>query len=379
MNRIFSKSIWLAILVTVAVSVWMLSGYFQAGKTESAGDGSNARSVLGEETANIAASGTERARIQVAIVRSKAQLVSRDIVVSGRTEPNRSVEIRAEAEGRVVQINAERGAFIAAGQPVARLDVRDRQARLAEAEALVAQHQLQYEAAERLSGQNLMSAAQIAEAKARLVSSEAARVDVRLEIERTNLVAPFDAIVQERAAEIGDFVRIGDTIAELVDIDPLIVVGEISEREISTLTAGHPGAAILGDGRKVEGFVRYVAPVANEGTRTFRVELAVPNPDLSLRAGTTAQLKLATETVRGHLLSPALLALDDSGSIGVKIVDKDSRAHFVRVEMLRSADAGIWVTGLPDEATVIAIGQGFVTDGQLVNAVPADAAELGSE
>ncbi|MGD8322974.1 MAG: efflux RND transporter periplasmic adaptor subunit [Gammaproteobacteria bacterium] len=369
MDRLFSKSSLMALVVAIGVVVWMASGSVTSPGSNP--EGAAPRSAtLSDDTA--AAGGNERASVRVGVRQSNARAIDRVIAVSGRTEPNRSIEIRGEAEGRVIAIDAERGAFVPQGAVLARLDLRDRSARLEEAKAQIEQHRIQYEAMQKLRGQNLTSEVQIAEARARLVSSQAMLEDIELEIERTVIRAPFDGVVQERQIEIGDLVRIGDTIAEFVDTDPIIVVGDVNEREVGDLNPGRNGKAILTGGAVVEGVIRYVAPVANAGTRTFQVELAVPNPGLKVRAGITAELELATEQVYGHLLSPALLTLDDAGTIGVKIVDESSRAKFVPVEILRSDTQGVWVAGLPTSAEIIAIGQGFVVDGQLVEGVPAD-------
>ena len=109
----------------------------------------------------------------------------------------------------------------------------------------------------------------------------------------TTIDAPFDAVLQDRSVEIGDYVQSGDAVAFVVDTDPMIVVGEVNEREVHSLAVGNPGTARLVDNTTVEGTIRYLAPVADENTRTFRVELAVPNPDGTLRAGMTAELKLS--------------------------------------------------------------------------------------
>ena len=370
MKRFFTKSSIMALIVAVAVIIWMTSGTITS-------PGSNAAGTAGRSAASLPsgsdpADRNERASIRVAVQRSRAQPVERIVSVSARTEPNRIVEIRGEAEGRVIAVEAERGSFVRSGDPLARLDLRDREARLAEAQADLEQRRIQYEAARELRGQNLLSEVQIAEARARLVSAQAQLRDIELEIERTIIAAPFDGVVQDRFVEVGDLVRIGDTIAEFVDTDPMIVVGDVNEREIANLSPGRGGVAILSDGKKIDGIVRYISPVANQGTRTFKVELAVANPNRRLRAGITAELELATDELFGHLLLPTLLTLDDAGTIGVKIVDADDRVEFVPVEILRSDEKGIWVTGLPDSIRIISVGQGFVMDGQLVEAVSSD-------
>lgn len=369
MDRLLSKSSLMALVVAIAAIIWMASG-----SVTSTGSTSSESAPRATTVPDSAASGggNERARVRVGVRQSSARAIERVVAVSARTEPNRVVEIRGEVEGRVTAINVERGTFVRAGTTLAQLDLRDRQARLEQARAMLAQRRIQFEAAQQLLEQNLSSQVQIAEVRANLVGSEAMLKDIELEIERTTIRAPFDGVVQERDVEVGDLVRIGDKIAEFVDTDPIIVVGDVNEREIGDLHPGRSGTAILADGSVVEGVVRYVAPVANAGTRTFQVELAVPNPNLAYRAGVSAELEMATEEVFGHLLSPALLTLDDAGTIGVKIVDESNRAQFIAIEILRSDAAGIWVAGLPATVDIIAIGQGFVVDGQIVEGVPAD-------
>jgi multidrug efflux system membrane fusion protein len=199
-----------------------------------------------------------------------------------------------------------------------------------------------------------------------LVGAEAARKRILDDIAYTNVKAPFDAIVQDRMVEIGDYVQAGDAVARLVDTNPMIVVGEVNEREVHELAVGSIGNARLVDDTIVAGTIRYLSPLADDNTRTFRVELAVPNPEGRLRAGMTAELRLAADQVTAHSLSPALLALADDGTVGVKAVDAGNRVEFYPVEIIDSSPEGILVTGLPSELRVISVGQGFVTEGQTV-------------
>jgi multidrug efflux system membrane fusion protein len=352
-----TKSILIACAIALAVALWMLSGI----GNEPPNAGGRAAGGAG------GASGANPERLtRVLIQRSLARAMTREIVVSARTEPNRQVELRAETDGTVVALGAERGSLVAAGERIVGLDMRDRTAQLDEAEALIIQTQLQYEAAERLRGQQFVSEAQIAETKARLVGAEAARKRILDDIAYTNVKAPFDAIVQDRMVEIGDYVQAGDAVARLVDTNPMIVVGEVNEREVHELAVGSIGNARLVDDTIVAGTIRYLSPLADDNTRTFRVELAVPNPEGRLRAGMTAELRLAADQVTAHSLSPALLALADDGTVGVKAVDAGNRVEFYPVEIIDSSPEGILVTGLPSELRVISVGQGFVTEGQTV-------------
>ena len=346
------NSILIATAIAVALIVWIVSGLGLGMPDEgSAGDTNDERLM------------------QVTVERSTAQTTTREITVSARTEPDRAIELKAETEGMIVAINAERGAIVRQGQTIVELDMRDRAARLAEADALIRQRELEYEAAERLRGQQFVSEAEIAGAYALLEAARASRARIALDIERTTIKAPFDGIVHDRLVEIGDYVSTGDSIAQIVDSDPLIVVGNINERNVSLLSVGGTGRARILDGDPQSGTVRYLAPVADESTRSFRIELAIPNADRRFRVGLSAELILGADQITAHTLPTSLLALADDGTIGVKIVERGDRVRFVPVEMLGATADGMLVTGLPDEADVISVGQGFVTDGQTIKAV----------
>jgi len=224
------------------------------------------------------------------------------------------------------------------------------------------------QARQNLRNREFASEVEIAEAKARLESARAARARIALELDNIFITAPFDGLVQERSVEVGDYVRAGDTVVDIVDIDPLIIAGDINGKEVSELYVGSRGAAVLVNGIQLNGIIRYLAPVADENTRTFRVELEVPNPG-SIRAGLTAELQLEGSRISAHDISSSLLTLADDGTVGVKTVNSANRVDFYPVEIAGASTDGILVTGLPTDVTVITVGQGFVTVGQQVEPV----------
>jgi multidrug efflux system membrane fusion protein len=297
-----------------------------------------------------------------------AMEVNREIPVSARTEPDRVVQLRAETEGLVKNIGAERGHLINKGDAVITLDMRDREARLREAEAMVKQRELAFKALQDMKGKQFTSDVQLAEARAQLDAALATRARIELEIANTTIKAPFSGVVQERTAEIGNYVQVGDTVAEIVDLDPIVIRGDVNERNIVHLHIGGPGKALLFDGSAVFGEIRYLSRVADDATRTYRVELAVPNPDNGLRAGLTAELRLEADSIKVHEVSSALLSLADDGTIGVKTVDDKDIVNFYPVQIVGSTANGVQVTGLPDHVRLITVGQGFVKAGQQVEA-----------
>ena len=133
--------------------------------------------------------------------------------------------------------------------------------------------------------------------------------------------APFNGTVQERSVEVGDYVRPGDPVATFVDNTRLIVTGSIAEQDAGFVRVGGTATAVLVTGQEVQGRIRYLAPVAEESTRTFTVELEIPNPGGKLPAGVTAEMRIPGGEVLAYRVAPSLLTLDATGELGIKTVD----------------------------------------------------------
>jgi multidrug efflux system membrane fusion protein len=356
-RKLIGQQPWmLAVAVSLLVIVWMYSGSFDPQQLNT--------------TETISAAGTEAGSLTRVQVRTQlAEPVIRVISVYGQTAPVRTIELSAETEGRVEIIGTERGRQVRKGDVILQLDFRDREARLAQASASVKEHRTSYQAQLKLRAEGYVSETQIAETVARLEAAKAELIRARLDLEYMVVRAPFDGVLQEREVEIGDFVRAGDNLATLVDNTSIIVSATIAEQDARYVALNDTGTAVLATGQKVTGHIRYISPVADQSTRTFTVELEVKNPDGSLPAGVTAEMKAPGGEALAQKISPSLLTLDADGNVGIKVVDEYNHVAFYPVELARSDPDGVWVSGLPETARIITVGQGYVAAGQEVEPV----------
>jgi len=342
--------------IAAAITLWLLSGKI--------GGNGDAETIVDESADTVETRTSVRVRTQT------AEEVTRTITVNGKTAPARVVELNAETDGSVVAIGGERGTRLDEGEVIVRLDERDRNARLLQAMAIVKQRELEYEGRRKLKDESYVSEAQLQEAAALLETAKADLARARLDIKHMVIRAPFDGALQERHVEVGDYVKAGDPVARFVDERKLIVSADISEFDAHYVLKGNAGTARLATGQLVEGSVRYVAPVADEATRTFRVELEVDNAAGAYRGGMTAELMLPAETIFAHKISPSLLTLDDEGNLGIKTVNDEGQVEFHPADIAMSSNEGVWIAGLPHTASIITVGQGFVIEGAVVNSVP---------
>lgn len=357
------KSWFLSAGIIAVVTLWLLSGQL-AGN-----DDTREVTDVTTETAVAAASDAVRVRTQ------SAEEVMRTIVVNGKTAPARIVSLAAETDGRVEHVGAERGASLERGELIVRLDERDRSARLAQAKATLKQREVEFDARERLKSESYVSEAQLQEAVALLETARAELTRAELDLDYMKVRAPFAGALQARMVEIGDFVKRGDPIATYVDNRTIIVSANLSEFDARYVNVDDQAEARLATGETVRGRIRYVAPVADDATRTFEVELEVDNADGKLRAGGTAELRIPAEAVFAHRVSPSLLTLDDAGNVGIKIINESGEVEFVVADVALSTNNGVWLAGLPETATIITVGQGYVSNGSTVDAVPESDAE----
>ncbi len=352
-----NRSFILAGIIAAGIIAWMASG--QLGANNDPGP---------PETEPAAQDAQAAFRVRAVAFTASERTVF--LQLRGRTQALRTVSVRAETSGRVVELPVQEGAIVEAGALLCQLDVRDREARVAQAKAALRQRTLEYEAAQQLSGRGFRSETQAAGAQADLEEARANLRSAELDLANTRVTAPFDGIMDNYNVEIGDLMQTGETCTTVVDLDPFLVIAQVAEKEVSGLEVNTPAQAQLITGETVTGTIRFISARAQEATRTFRVEIEVPNPDLAVRReGVTAEILVPRNTVYAQKIPASFLTLNALGQIGVRTVDADSIVRFMPVEVVEDAGEGIWVTGLPQEVTIISVGQDYVVDGQKVEAV----------
>ncbi|ABS61794.1 efflux transporter, RND family, MFP subunit [Parvibaculum lavamentivorans DS-1] len=354
------RSHFIAIGIGVAIALWFLTGLFTGADSS---DGS--LTVAEQEQAG---STTPRVRV----MESTATLRRGAVIIRGRTAAKRAVEVRAETQGTVAELPVEKGARVKKGDVLCRIALNARDAQLSEAQALVTQRRLEYDASRQLAEKGYRAPTVAAGSKAAYDAAQARLKQMKVEVDQTRILAPFDGIFDDRPVEVGDYMRVGDVCGLVVELDPLLVMGQVSEDRVGALHIGAPGTARLVTGETVEGKIHFVAKTADPATRTFRVELEVPNPDFTMRAGVTAEIIVPGGEVLAHRIPSSVIALDDSGVIGVRAVDDEGRVKFHRVQLIDDTPQGLWIAGLPQTVTVITVGQDYVKEGQKVEAIPAN-------
>jgi len=289
-----------------------------------------------------------------------------DVVLRGRTESARTVIVRSETAGVVAQTPTREGSAVKTGDVLCRLAVDARQASLDQAKANFRSMQLQQQANVELAAKGYRSQTQVLDGKAKLDAAQAGVRQAEIALAQVNIRAPFAGVFDHRDAEIGTYLSPGQPCGTMIELNPLLLVGDVPETSAAKLKVGAPAKAKLLSGETVSGHIRYVAQDADPQTRTYHLEVAVPNPRLDIRSGLSAEIRISAGSGPAHLAPVSALVLDSAGRQGVRYVVAGDKVAFSPVTIVEETPAGVWVTGLSGPVRLITVGQSYVADGQKV-------------
>ena len=347
------KSIFSAILIFTLIGLWVGSGY------------------LGDESENkeVAENNIKVNEFTVKYIESSASDFTDTFKIIGKTEADSIVELSMQTNGKVENIYFNKGQNVLKGQTICALETQNKYELLEAARANLNDTKLKYESQLKLAQKSFVSENSLNSLEANYEKAKADYRNAELNKEYLNVRAPIDGIINDINIEIGELATKGDICAVLMDSDPIIVKGNVSEKNISKLKIDSPAKIQLIGETFLEGKINYISSIADPDTRTFTVEVAIENPDNQIKVGTTAEIFVSNQIKNSHLIPSSILSLSDDGNIGIKIISKDNMVEFIEVKVSNLNNEGAYVTDLPPTIRIITVGQDFVTSGDIVNAV----------
>jgi membrane fusion protein, multidrug efflux system len=357
-----------AIVVAIAASAWVLTGEFSS-------VGSQAQEKA-EAATNAPVAEVKKVLRTVAVVAPPLQDHAVSIRISGLTEADKRVALATRAGGIITELTVKQGDAVKSGDVILSLDAEDKKSMVQTAEQTLAQRKSEMGSSEALAKRGNLAKRALDEARTALVTAQSQLETARAELTRLQVIAPFNGVLDKVDVQNGSSVQQGAPVATLLSLDPIIAVGEISERSLASVRIGGKAQVRLVDGRTKEGTIRYISKEASAQTRTYPVEVAIENADNSIPAGMTTEVMLWAQPVKAVQVPRSVITLSSEGDFGVRGIDKDNKAFFLPVNLIDDATNALVLTGVPDGTRVIVAGQDLVADGEVVNPVPADEALL---
>jgi multidrug efflux system membrane fusion protein len=348
-----------AVGLVAAAGLWIASGHFLP--HESA-----------ESRAAVRTGGGEAKKLfRVAVVGTTVVPHSRKLVVAGRTEADKRVTLTARTGGILTELRIKRGSWVQKGEIIAVLSDEAREAQVAQAEAVVTQKRTEIDAKRALILTGTLPRLQLVDLEAQVKAADAALAGAAAERDRGVVRAPWSGVVHDVPVEVGQaaFSFAGREIATLVALDPMLAVVEVAERKLAGIKVGDTADVRLVTGELASGKIRFVAKTASQTTRTYRVEIELPNADGKIPDGITAEVAMPLSPTPATRIPRSALTFSSTGNLGVRAVGVDETVEFVPVNVVEDEQGFMWVTGIAEGSRVIVQGQDFVREGQKVDAV----------
>ena len=358
-----------ALAVLIGFGAWMGTGRFSSVGSAVAENTPPAA----EETKPAEAAPTLRT---VGVVTPPRSGHARAIRLSGQTEADKRTVLATRAGGIIAELPVSQGDRVKAGDLVLALDPEDKPAVVETAKQVVKQRKAELDAAKRLTRTGAQAKLSLDTAESALALASSQLKAAEADFDRLRVVAPFDGVVDKVEVELGSSVAQGGPVLTLLSLDPVVVKGEVSERDLSSVKVGDKADAMLVNGDKVEGVVSYISRAATAATRTYGVEVDIPNPDDAIPAGMTAEITLRSQPVDSVVLPRSVVTLSHDGDLGIRAVDASDKVVFFPIDLVDDTPQGLVLAGIPADARVIVAGQDLVTEGETVTPVQADVETL---
>jgi membrane fusion protein, multidrug efflux system len=355
-----------ALVVLAGFAGWVVTGEF-----------SSVGSAQNEAAQKPAATEQPKAPLRtVAVITPQRLMHARAIRISGHTEAEKRVTLATRVMGVIQDLPVKQGQRVERGDLVLRLDAEDKKAAIRMAESVVTQRQAEFDAAERLVSGGNAPKLQADQTRAALATAKSQLESAKAELAQYEIYAPYNGLIDRVPVQRGSTILAGAEVATLINLDPLLAIGEVSERDLRYLKLGDTADIKLVGGTTVKGTLRYISRDASSATRTFRIEVAIPNENKELPAGMSAEITLLAEAADAVMLPRSVVTLSGDGDLGIRAVDKDDKVVFFPIDLVDDTPNGLVLAGIPADARVIVAGQDLVTEGNEVKPVDADAATI---
>ena len=305
----------------------------------------------------------------VQVEKLKNKKFSRKLKLRGFTKASRVVILKSQVEGKISSKNFTKGIDYKAGTQLILIDPEDKVAKLKEMEALLNQRKKEYQVAENLFEKGFRSEVKLTESRTKFENALALFEKSQVELNNTKIIMPFDSSIEESYVELGDYVKKGDSIAKIVDLNPIHINLSASEKEINQLKLNQKTSVLIGK-KMFDGRINYISKTSDPQTRNFTIQVEVDNTNNSILSGLSTEIEINLDAENAFFVSSSLITLNDLGEIGLKIISSGI-VQFIPIKIISDTGKGYWIKiinkDLGDEIIVITQGHEYTIEGEIVD------------
>lgn len=293
---------------------------------------------------------------------------------SGTTtiESDEQAVVVSQITGVVLEIHAEEGEFVKAGQLLVRVEPDRYRLEVERNEATLTRLQTDYQRKKELFDRKLVSAEDFERVSAEYEAQKAQVALAQLDLKYTEIKAPISGYVSERMVRVGNLVELHQPVYSITSYDPLLAVLHVPERELGVLRKGLEVTLRLDafPQQQFKGEVIRISPVIDPSTGTFRVTTQVMDPDQLVKPGLFGRVDIVHDLRKDVAVIPRSAVIREDEQTFVFVIGEDSNVsrRSIRTGYERNGDIEV-IEGVAVGETVVTAGKGSLSEGSKVEVV----------
>ena len=298
---------------------------------------------------------------------------SRTLKLRGFTQASRIVVIKSQVEGRISAKFFDKGSFYEAGSQLLLIDPEDKVAKVKEMEALLNQRKKEYEVAENLFKKGFRSELKLSESRTNFENALALFEKSQVDLNNTKVLMPFASIIDESYVELGDYLKKGDSIVKIVDLDPLHINLTANENEINKIRLNQQAKVTIGE-NYLTGRINFISKTSDIETRNFEIQVEIQNNNNMIFSGLSSEIEIQLEAISAFFIPSSLVTLNNEGKLGIKSVERNI-VIFYPITILSDNGDGYWIKGDNldfNKLPIITKGHEFTVEGETVKFISND-------
>ena len=272
--------------------------------------------------------------VQVEAARVKVAELQQEIPAVGSLSSPQETVVAPQIAGRVVSLDIAQGQVLQRGTILARLDDSIQKAALAAAQATLNNARGVYERDRRVLKTGGVSEQQLQSDETAVQQAEAQMAQAQVNLQYTAIRAPFTGALGMRQVSLGAYLKAGDAIVSIRQLDPLFLDFELPQQTVGRILPGQKASFVVpGLSGEFQGTVTTIDPALDAASRNVHVQATVPNPKLLLKPGMFTHVRLVVGTKPDTLFVPAQAIVPEGDARYVWIVGPDDKAEQRSVEV----------------------------------------------
>ena len=319
----------------------------------------------------LSSAGKNQKKTNVRIKQVNLESLSIQSTYVGYLLPNKRVLMRSEIDGVIEKIDFEEGDEITKGKRLVDISTKEHRLKLKIAITDSNLADINIKRDEKLAAQNLIPNAQLDQTKTRAESASLNKELAEISLNKSLISSPLKGTIKTRHIKVGEFVRKGDKLVEILDIDRILVKVNIPEQEILSIQVGQnvEVALYIMEKKTFLGIVKNIGLEADSSNRTFPVEILVDNKERQLRAGMLARATFTKNVDQDQIVIPRHTILErDQGRVVYVFDDGKAFRRDITIGLSQQDQVQV-VQGLNKGELIVVEGHTKLTDGEEVNVV----------